>query len=162
MNRISVGPDERILAGLALLLIVALVDFPWFDFSYTPMVRPPSIPGLAGPIYPTTTATATQSPGGWLGVLAVVVALALLLELGLRWLWPEITLRRIMQSGGTTRVVLASLVAVLLGSKFVLHIDFAGYRSFAWGFYVDAAIAAALLALALRAQRTTSSQARLG
>jgi hypothetical protein len=159
MNRVSAGRDEGILAGLALLLIVALLEFPWFDFSYTPVVPTHSIPGLARPIYPTTTAAATQSPNGWLGVLAVAVTLVMLLELGLRWLRPGLGLPRITQSRDTTRLVLASLVLALLGLKFVSHIDFTGYQSFAWGFYADVAVVAALLAVAVNARRMTSTPA---
>jgi hypothetical protein len=158
MNRVSARQDEGILAGLALLVVVALLEFPWFDFSYTPVVPTHSIPGLARPIYPTTTATATQSPDGWLGALAVAIALVLLLELGLRSLRPELGLPR-AQSRDTTRVVLASLVLALLGLKFVLHVDFTGYQSFAWGFYADGAAVAALLAIAVSARRMTSTPA---
>ena len=162
MSRPSLGRSEAILAVLAALLIFALLDFAWFDFSYTPVVRGQAVPGLGRPIYPTATATATQSPDGLLGVLAIAAALALLIDLGLEWRWPEIEPPYARWSRGRARTFLAGVIAAILAVKFLLHVDFTGYQSFSWGFYADAAIAGALLAVALWAQRMTSIPAAPG
>ena len=51
--------DDRILAGVALLLAIDLLFLPWFDITVS-----------FGGFHASATSTATGAPDGWLGVLA--------------------------------------------------------------------------------------------
>ena len=82
--------DELILGGIALLLVIDLLFLPWFDITV----------GF-GTFRVSATSSATGSPDGWLGVLAVLVALALMAYLVLKRLAPP--------RHGTPRGVTATL-----------------------------------------------------
>ena len=84
--------DELILAGIALLLAIDLLFLPWFDISI----------GI-GAFKVSTTSGATESPDGWLGVLAV---LAMMAYLALERLG-NVELPAITGSPATTRFALA-------------------------------------------------------
>ena len=129
--------DELIMAGVALLLALDLLFGPWFDISVS-----------FGTFHVSATSSATGSPDGWLGVLALLTTLALIADLALERLG-NVDLPAIGGGGATTRLVLASVAAGFVGLKFLFHIHF---DLFGFGFWAAVVLAAALVASAARAR----------
>lgn len=127
--------DDQILGGLSLLLVVSLLFFPWFSLSLGPF---------------TATTTGTGAPDGWLGVLAVLVTLALIVDLAIERFSPQTTLPAIGGGRTATRFVLAAAAAVFVVLKFLFHIDH--FSDLGWGFWVSAIVVAALVYFALKAR----------
>lgn len=92
--------------------------------------------------------TATESPDGWLGGLAVLTALALMAYLTVERL-ASVEPPAINGSVATTRLVLAAVTAGFVALKFLLHIHFGLFGIGFWGAVV---LAAALVAIAARAR----------
>lgn len=138
----SVSRDDWILAGLALLLVIALLVLPWFSISFS-----------VGPISASATLTATDAPDGWLGILAVLSALALIADLGIERLSPGTALPNIGGSRTQTRFVLACVTALFVGLKFLFHIHFS---YFGFGFYVAVVLTAALVWAAFQTRNGVS------
>lgn len=138
MDLTNVKRDDWILAGVALLLAIDLLFFPWFSASAS-----------VGAFSISVSVTGTGSPDGWLGVLAMLCALAVVVDLVLERLAPQLTVPAISSSRTTTRFVLAVAAAALMALKFILHIHFS---LFAWGFYLGVVLAAALVYLAWQAR----------
>lgn len=135
----NVRRADWMLGGLAVLLVIDLLFLPWFDVSL-------------GPI--SVTSTATGAPDGWLAVLAVLMALALIGDLAVERLSPQTTIPAIAGSRTTTRLALAALITLLVTLKFLFHIHFS---LFGFGFWAAVALTAALVVLA----RRESSEERL-
>ena len=141
--------DELILGGIALLLVIDLLFLPWFDITV----------GL-GTFKVSATSSATGSPDGWLGVLAVLVALALMAYIAIERLAADVELPTINGSGATTRLVLAAVAAGCVALKFLFNIHFSLFGAGFWGAVV---LAASLVVVAARAREAgpAMAQARL-
>jgi hypothetical protein len=131
----NVTRDDWLLAGVALMLVIDLLFLPWFSVSFGPL---------------SVTSTATGAPDGWLGVLAVLAALALVADLGIERLSPQTRLPAVRDSRTTTRVVLAGVTALFVVLKFLFHIHFS---LFGFGFWLAVVLTAGLVVFALRARR---------
>jgi hypothetical protein len=129
MSLDNVQRDDRILAGVALLLVIDLLFLPWFDVGI-------------GPI--SVTSTGTGAPDGVLGVLAVLAALALIADLGIERFSPATSIPAIMGSRTMTRLVLAGTCALFVALKFLFHIHFS---LFGFGFWAAVVLTAGLLVL---------------
>ncbi|MBV9310180.1 MAG: hypothetical protein JOZ73_05080 [Solirubrobacterales bacterium] len=139
MNVENVTRDDWIIAGLAALLIIGLLAFPWFSIGG----------GSAGPItLPSYDLSATDAPDGWTAILALLVAIVLIADLAIERFSPHTALPNVGGSRTATRLILAAVAAGFVLLKFLLHIHFS---LFGWGFYVDVIIAAALVFFALQA-----------
>jgi hypothetical protein len=138
VNFSDVSRDDRILAGLALLLIISLLFLPWFSLSF-------------GPI--SVTATATDAPDGWLGVLAVLAAILLIADLAVERLSPGTTVPNIGGGRAQTRFILACVTALFVALKFLFHVHFSW---FGFGFYVSVVLTVALVWVALQARNEKS------
>jgi hypothetical protein len=134
----SVSRDDWILAGLAFLLIITLLFLPWFSFSFGPL---------------SASFTATDAPDGWLGILAVLAAVALIADLGVERLSPGTALPNIGGSRTQTRFVLACVAALFVVLKFLFHIHFSW---FGFGFYVAVVLTAALVWVAYQTRKGVS------
>ena len=134
----SVSRDDWILAGLALLLIIDLVALPWFSISLGPF---------------STYITATDAPDGIFGILAVLSALALIVDLGIERLSPGTTVPNIGGSRTQTRFVLACLTALFVALKFVFNIHFS---DFGFGFYAAVVLTAGLVWVAFQTRSRAS------
>jgi hypothetical protein len=134
----SVSRDDWILAGLALLLIIDLVALPWFSISVGPF---------------SATLTATDAPDGIFGILAVLSAVALIVDLGVERLSPGTTVPNIGGSRTQTRFVLALLTAVFVALKFVFNIHFS---DFGFGFYAAVILTAGLVWIAYQTRSGAS------
>jgi hypothetical protein len=131
----KVRRDDWILAGVALVLAIDLLFFPWFDISVGPF---------------SVSTTATGAPDGFFGVLALLVTIALIADLAVERLSPQTRLPALGGSRGSTRFALAVATAVLLAVKFILNIHF---DLFSWGFYLAVLLTVALVFLTLQARR---------
>ena len=138
MNFSDVSRDDWILAGIALVLAIVLLFLPWFSVSVN-----------VGPVSLTATSTATDDPDGWLGVLAVLAALALIADLGVERLSPGTALPNIRGSRTETRFVLACVAAVFVALKFLFHIHF---DAFGFGFWAAVVLTVALVYFAVKAR----------
>jgi hypothetical protein len=130
--------DELILAGLALLLVIDLLFLPWFDITIA-----------FGTFKESATSTATGAPDGWLGVLAVLTALALMAYMAIDRLAEGVELPAIGGNPATTRLVLAAIAAGFVALKFLFNIHF---DAFGVGFWGAVVLSAALVAVAARAR----------
>lgn len=134
MNFSDVTRDDRILGGVALLLIISLLFLPWFHLAIGPF---------------SANLTATDAPDGWLGVLAVLGAIALIADLAVERLSPGTTVPNIGGSRTQTRFVLACITALFVALKFLFHIHFS---LFGWGFYLTAIAAGVLVYFTMQAR----------
>jgi hypothetical protein len=139
MNVDSFSRDDWILAGLALLLAIDLLFLPWFDITVS-----------AGAFSVSATSTATGSPDGWLGILAVLAAVGVAVDVGLERLSPQTQVPAIGGSRTSTRFILAAAAAGFVALKFLFHIHFS---LFGFGFWAAVVLAAALVAFASRARQ---------
>lgn len=144
MNLEKMTRDDWILGGLAVLLVIGLLAFPWFTASF----------GLVS-----VSSSGTGSPDGWLGVLALIAALLLVIDLLVERFSPGTELPSLSGSRTMTRLALAGLAALFIFIKFVIHIHFSGIVSFGWGFYVDVVVVAALVFFALQAHNASPAAA---
>jgi len=131
----NVKRDEWLLAGIALLLIIDLLALPWFDIGFGPV---------------SVTSTATGAPDGWLGVLAVIGAIALIADLAVERLSPQTHIPALAGSRTTTRLGLAAVTALFVALKFLFHIHFS---LFGFGFWAAVVLTAGLVVLAMRAHQ---------
>jgi hypothetical protein len=134
VNLENVTRDDWIVGGLALLLAIFLFVLPWFDLSVGPF---------------SATLTATDGPDGWLGILAVIAALAVVGDLAVERLSPQTQIPAIGGSRTNTRFILAAIAAGFVALKFLFHIHFS---YFGWGFYLNVILTAALVYVALQAR----------
>ena len=131
----NVTRDDWLLAGVALLLAIDLLFLPWFDVSL----------GIVS-----VTSTATGAPDGWLGVLGVLAALAIVADLGVERLSPQTQLPAVRGSRTMTRLTLAGIPGLFVGLKFLFHIHFS---LFGFGFWGAVVLTAGLVVVALRLHR---------
>ena len=135
----NMSRDDWIVGGLALLLVIDLLFLPWFTFSA----------GI-GSFSVSVSSTATGAPDGWLGVLAVIAAIALLVDLAVERLSPQTQMPMIGGSRSQTRLVLAGITAVFALLKFLFHIHFS---LFGFGFWAAVVLTAGLVFSALRVSK---------
>jgi hypothetical protein len=145
MSLDRVSRDDWIVGGLALLLVIGLFAFPWFSISVGPF---------------SVTSTASGSPDGWLGILAVIVLIALIADLAIERFSPQTKLPMVGGSRERTRLALAGLAALLLLLKFLFHIS--NFSDLGWGFWFDAVLTVLLVLATLRASQGQSVLARRG
>jgi hypothetical protein len=124
----ELSKDDWIVAGVALLLAIDLLFLPWF-----------SVAGFSF--------SATDSPDGWTGILAVIAAIAILADVLIERLSPQTTLPNFGGSRTATRFRLAATAAFFVALKFILHIHFS---LFGFGFWAGIVLAAALFYATLR------------
>ncbi len=135
MNTDNLSRDDWILGGVTVALIITLLFLPWFSVTVPPF---------------TVTATATSSPDGWCGVLALLASIALLVDLGLERVSPQTQVPSFNGSRAQTRLVLAYITAFFVALKFLLHIHF---DLFGWGFWLAVVLTVALVYLAYHAHK---------
>jgi hypothetical protein len=128
--------DDWIMGGLALLLAIDVLFLPWFDYSF----------GF-GPFTRSITLSATDTPDGWLGVIGLLAALAVIADLAIDRLGAT-ELPSIGHSRAGTRLVLAGAAALFLALKFILHVHFS---LFGFGFWAAVVLTVALLTMGFRA-----------
>jgi hypothetical protein len=139
--------DDWIMAGLAFLLAIDVLFLPWFDY----LSNPHAPPILAGPV----TLTGVDAPDGWLGVLGLLAALAVIADLALDRLGAT-ELPSVGGSRAGTRLVLSAAAALFLGLKFILH---AHFSLFGCGFWAALVLTVALVAVGFRALETEAAAA---
>ena len=124
----ALSRNDWIVGGLALLLAIDLLFLPWFSFY----------------IY---SASATDAPTGWAGILAVLVSLAIVGDLLIERFSPQTALPSFGGSRTATRFRLAVVVAIFLAIKFVFNIHFS---FFGFGFWAAVVLTVALVTVTLR------------
>jgi hypothetical protein len=138
VNVDNVSREDWILGGLALLLVIDLLFLPWF-----------SILGFS--------LTSTDAPDGWLGDLAVLASVVLIIDLAVDRLSPQTTLPAINGSRTQTRFVEACVAALFVALKFLFHIHFS---LFGFGFWAALVLTVALVYFALQARKAGVGAAR--
>jgi hypothetical protein len=137
MNAERLTREDWVLGGLALLLVIDLLFLPWFDINVT-----------VGLFTLSATRTATETPDGWLGSLAVLALVALLVDLGVERFSPRTALPALRGSRTMTRFALAVLAAALLALKFLFHVS--SIDELGFGFWAALILSAALVYVALQ------------
>ena len=143
MNVENVRRDDWIVGGLALLLVLDLLILAWFSFGGTVTVGSTSI-SFGGSL------TATDAPDGWLGVLAVISALLILVDLVIEQVSPHTALPAVGGSRAGTRFVLALATALFMGLKFLFHLGH--FSNLGIGFWLGLVLVLALVFFALQAR----------
>jgi hypothetical protein len=135
MDLSKLSRDDRILAGLALLLAIDLLFLPWWSAS-----------GVFGGL--PNSGTATGFPSGWLGVLGLLAALAVIADVVLEH-FSSVELPALGGSRSTTRLALAEGAGLCLALKFLFHVSF---TSTYWdvGFWAAVVLTVALVMVASR------------
>jgi hypothetical protein len=137
--------EDWVLGGLGLVLAFDLLQFAWF-----------SLPSASVTFRGTTLAfgggslTATDTPDGWLGLLAVIALLALVTDLALERLSPETQVPVIGGNRANTRVVLASAAVGFMGLKFLLHLG--TFSNLGFGFWFGVLLSGVLVYYTIQAR----------
>lgn len=132
--------DDWIVGGLALLLLICVLFFPWY--SVTPS---------AGPFVVSENRPAVQAPYAWPAILAAFALVLLLVDIGLHRGMPQLEITAIGNRRRLARLVLAIVAAAFLLLKFLLHPGNLG-----WGFVFAVIVAVALIYAALQVSRGAS------
>lgn len=140
MNENGLERDDWIVGGLALLLLIDLLFFPWYMVTVS-----------AAEFSVSESFTAIQAPYAWPAILAVLILLALLADLTLQRFAPRATIPAVGDNRRGTRFALAVAATVFLVLKFLMHI-----HNFGWGFILAVIIAVALIYASLQASRGQS------
>jgi hypothetical protein len=128
MRTDALSKDDYVVGGVALLLVIDLLFLPWY-----------SVFGAS--------VSATSNPHGWAGILAMIAALLVLVDLLIERLSPQTTLPNLGGSRATTRLYLAGIAAVFVVLKFLLDVHF-GW--FGIGFWAAVVLTVALVFATLR------------
>lgn len=148
MNTDGAKREDWVVGGLAVLLVIDLVELPWHT------VAGGMISGIS---FPSISDRATGPPDGLLGVLAVLAALAIVFDLLLEHLSPDTQIPSINGSRTLTRFALAITAAGLLALKFILHLTQIG--DLGSGFWFGAVVTAALVYATLKAWEANPARA---
>ena len=132
MRSDTLSREDWIVGGLALLLAINLLFLPWFSYSV---------------FNATFSASATDAPDGWTGILAVLVCLAIVGDVLVERLSPQTTVPNLGGSRTATRFRLAVVAAVFVALKFIFNIHFS---LFGFGFWVGVVLTVALVYVTLR------------
>lgn len=139
MNTANVSRDDWILGGVTLLLIIDLLFLPWFSVSVA-----------AGAFSATFSSTATGAPDGWLGILAVLALILVIVDLAIERFSPQTTMPSVTGSREMTRLVLVGAAAVFLLLKFLFQISH--FSDLGFGFWLALVLTAVLVYFALQAR----------
>jgi hypothetical protein len=122
----------------------------WFSFGGTVTVGSTSI-SFGGSL------TATDAPDSWLGVLAVISAVLVLVDIALERLSPQTAIPAIGGSRVTTRFVLAVATGVFMALKFLFNLDH--FSNLGFGFWLGAVLVLALIYVAMQARTAAAGVA---
>jgi len=114
--------DLMVLVG-GVVLVIGLIAFSWYSIGI----------GIAGL---SVDRAAVQSPYAIWGILALIVAIAIVVDLALARFSPSTQIPTTQYGRDFTRVGACALLLLLLFIKFIAHVG-----SFGWGFFVDVILA---------------------
>ncbi len=132
--------DELILGALAAALAIDLLFLPWFEF------------GAEGSSF-SASFSATQYPDGWLGVISLLAALALVADLVIERLAPHVPVPSIAGGRAPTRFAIALIVAAGVILKFLFHVHFSIFGA---GFWLGALLTGGLVFFAAKLRHLTA------
>jgi hypothetical protein len=112
----KLGRDEWIVAGGGCLLIIDLLFFPWLHSSASFLGEPISV-----------SAKATAAPGALWGVLALILTIAVVVDLVLAEFSPLTQLPTTQLGRPMTRCAVAALVVFFLLMKLFAETSFLGF-----------------------------------
>jgi hypothetical protein len=155
VNTDRVKREDWVVGGLALLLVIDLLELPWHEVAGGT---------VSGILLPSISNRATGPPDGLFAVLAVLATLAIIFDLLFEHVSPDTQIPAIEGSRTLTRFVLAGAAAGLLAVKFILNLNEIG--DLGSGFWFGAVVAAALVYAAMKAWQAeparTAGSARAG
>jgi len=109
--------EDLMVAGGGIVLVIGLLAFPWFSVSVGPF---------------SYTSAATSSTGGIWAVLAMIVLIAVIVDLLLARFSPQTVIPTTALGRDMTRVAAVGLVVLLMLIKLISHTG-----NYGWGFFVD-------------------------
>jgi hypothetical protein len=134
--------EDLMVAAGGLILAIGLLAFPWFSVSFG---------GL------TSTAVATSSSGGIWAVLALIVLVAVIVDLLLARWSPATAIPTTQLGREKTRAAAVGLVVVLMVIKLISHTG-----NYGWGFFVDIVLLVVVATGAWRNAQAKSTPTRAG
>jgi hypothetical protein len=141
MSLEKLSRDDITIGGVALLAVISLLFFPWYHVSAS-----------FGAFHASYSSSGTGAPDGWLGVLALLCVLALVVDLAVERFSPGTAVPAIQDSRTTTRLVLAAAAGVFVILKLLFHLN-----HLSWGFVIDILSIGGLVYLTFKARTVTSS-----
>jgi hypothetical protein len=144
VNLDNVRRDDWIVGGLALLLVLDLLILPWFSLGGTVTVGSASISYGAD-------LTGTDAPDGWLGILAVLASLFVLIDMALERFSPQTQVPAVKGSRVQTRFVLAAAAAIFMALKFIFHLG--NFSDLGYGFWLGVILAGGLVYTTMQARQ---------
>ena len=125
--------SEQITGAAGILLLIGVIAFPWYHIGFSGI----TVAGqtIGGASY---NGSALQGPGAFAGVLALILVIALLGELGISR-FAAAPLPQLPITWRAAELYSSIAVLALLLIKFLCHIG-----NFGWGFYADLVLAIAL------------------
>jgi len=121
VNGYKITREDAMVFGGGIILLIGLFAFAWYSISAGAFSFDPA---------------ATSSPYAIWGILALIVLIAILLDLALARFSPSTQLPTTQLGRDMTRVALCALMLLLLFIKFLAHVG-----DFGWGFFVDVILA---------------------
>ena len=117
MDFSKLSREDLMVAGGGIILVIGLLAFPWFSLSLGPF---------------SYDYAATSATGGIWAVLAMIVLIAVIVDLLLARFSPQTTIPTTALGRDMTRVAAVGLVALLMLIKLISHTG-----NYGWGFFVD-------------------------
>ncbi len=114
--------EDWMVLGGGVVLIIGLLAFAWYSFA-----------GF--------TFSATSSPYSIWGILALIVAIAIVVDYALALFSPQTEIPTTKYGRDLTRVGACALMLLLLFIKFISHVG-----NLSWGFFIDIILAGVVIA----------------
>jgi len=133
----KLSPEDRVLGGSGLVLMIDLLFFPWHHESVS-----------LGSVSVSASQSATSAPDAAWGVLALLVVIAVVVDLALARFSPNTQLPTTPLGRGMTRAAAAGLALFLLLIKLIAQTHYLGL-----GAWLGLVLAGIMLAAAYRTAR---------
>jgi hypothetical protein len=140
MSLEKLSRDDMIVGGVGLLAVISLLFFPWYHVSVA-----------FGLLHASYSYSGTSDPDGWLGVLAMLCVLAVVVDLAVERFSPGTAVPAIQDSRQITRFVLAAAAGAFVVLKLLLHLN-----HLSWGFVIDVLAVGGLVYLTFKARAVTA------
>ena len=143
MDLTKLAREDRIVGACGIVLLIDLLFFPWHHESFG-----------AGAVSVSASQSATSSPDAIWGVLALLVAIALVVDLALARFSPQTQIPTTQLGREMTRTAAAGVVLLLLLIKLIAHTSYLG-----WGAYVGLVLAIVVLVVSYRSTQVQTAAA---
>lgn len=131
MDLSKLSRQDVVVLVAGVVLVIGLLAFPWYSYGGT----------LAAALGGTIDRSAIAAPYAVWGILAMLVVIAVVVDLALARFVPEMAVPTLPLGREKTRAAASGLALALLAIKFLANVG-----SFGWGFFIDVILLAAVVA----------------